>query len=143
MYVDGPTRLELMRLNEASGHVFKMRRDPRVTPVGRIMRRLSLDELPQLFNVLAGDMSLVGPRPLPAEDLGSDGMSRTYSEWAEQRSLVRPGITGLWQVRGRSELTFAQMVELDLEYVRNWSLRLDLSILLETPRAVFSGTGAY
>jgi lipopolysaccharide/colanic/teichoic acid biosynthesis glycosyltransferase len=107
------------------------------------MRRLSLDELPQLFNVLAGDMSLVGPRPLPVEDLGSDGMSRTYSEWARQRSLVRPGITGLWQIRGRSDLSFAQMVELDLEYVRNWSLGLDINILLETPRAVFIGKGAY
>jgi len=143
MYIDGPTRLDLMRRNEASGHVFKIRRDPRVTPVGRVMRRLSLDELPQLFNVLAGDMSLVGPRPLPTEDLGSDGMSRTYAEWAEQRALVRPGITGLWQIRGRSDLTFAQMVELDLEYVRNWSLSLDISILLETPRAIFIGTGAY
>ena len=132
-----------MRHNEASGHVFKIRRDPRVTPVGRVMRRLSFDELPQLFNVLAGDMSLVGPRPLPAEDLSSDGMSRIYAEWAQQRSLVRPGITGLWQIRGRSDLTFAQMVELDLEYVRNWSLGLDISILLETPRAVLIGKGAY
>lgn len=143
MYIDGPARRELMQRNEASGHVFKIRRDPRVTPVGRVMRRLSLDELPQLFNVLAGDMSLVGPRPLPAEDLGSDGMSRTYAEWAQQRSLVRPGITGLWQIRGRSDLSFAQMVELDLEYVRNWSLGMDISILLETPRAVFNGKGAY
>jgi exopolysaccharide biosynthesis polyprenyl glycosylphosphotransferase len=143
MYIDGPARTELMKRNETSGHVFKIRRDPRVTPVGRVMRRLSLDELPQLFNVLAGDMSLVGPRPLPVEDLGSDGMSRTYSEWARQRSLVRPGITGLWQIRGRSDLSFAQMVELDLEYVRNWSLGLDINILLETPRAVFIGKGAY
>ncbi len=143
MYIDGPSRLELMRHNEASGHVFKMRRDPRITPVGRVMRRLSLDELPQLFNVLAGDMSLVGPRPLPVEDLGSDGMSRTHEEWAKQRSLVRPGITGLWQIRGRSELSFTEMVELDMEYVRNWSFSLDISILLETPRAVFNGTGAY
>jgi exopolysaccharide biosynthesis polyprenyl glycosylphosphotransferase len=143
MYINGPPRTELMQRNEASGHVFKIRSDPRVTPVGRVMRRLSLDELPQLFNVVAGDMSLVGPRPLPAEDLGLDGMSRTYAEWARQRSLVRPGITGLWQIRGRSDLSFAQMVELDLEYVRNWSLSLDISILLETPRAVFLGKGAY
>ena len=143
MYIDGPRRLDLMQRNEASGHVFKIRRDPRVTAVGRVMRRLSLDELPQLFNVLAGDMSLVGPRPLPVEDLGSDGMSGTYAEWAQQRSLVRPGITGLWQIRGRSDLSFAQMVELDLEYVRNWSLGLDISILLETPRAVLLGKGAY
>lgn len=143
MYTEGPGRRELMNRNEGSGHLFKIRRDPRVTPVGRVMRRLSLDELPQLFNVLAGDMSLVGPRPLPVEDLGSDGMSPTFTEWASQRSLVRPGITGLWQVRGRSELSFAQMVELDLEYVRNWSLGMDITILLETPRAVFNGTGAY
>lgn len=143
MYINGPARTELLQCNEASGHVFKIRRDPRVTPVGRVMRRLSLDELPQLFNVVAGDMSLVGPRPLPAEDLGLDGMSRTYAEWARQRSLVRPGITGLWQIRGRSDLSFAQMVELDLEYVRNRSLSLDISILLGTPRAVFLGKGAY
>jgi exopolysaccharide biosynthesis polyprenyl glycosylphosphotransferase len=143
MYVRGPSRRELAHVNEHSGHLFKMRRDPRVTPVGRVLRRLSLDELPQLFNVLAGDMSLVGPRPLPAEDLDPDGMSRQFAKWARERSHVRPGITGLWQVRGRSEVPFDQMVELDLEYVRNWSLRVDLSILLLTPIAVLSGRGAY
>jgi exopolysaccharide biosynthesis polyprenyl glycosylphosphotransferase len=143
MYVRGPGRRELAHANEHSGHLFKMRRDPRVTPVGRVLRRLSLDELPQLFNVLAGDMSLVGPRPLPAEDLDPDGMSREFANWARERSHVRPGITGLWQVRGRSEVPFDQMVELDLHYVRNWSLRFDLSILLRTPIAVLSGKGAY
>ncbi|HUB79579.1 MAG TPA: sugar transferase [Bryobacteraceae bacterium] len=143
MYVRGPSRGELAQANERSGHLFKMRRDPRVTPVGRVLRRLSLDELPQLFNVLAGDMSLVGPRPLPAEDLDPDGMSREFAKWARERSHVRPGITGLWQVRGRSEVPFDQMVELDLEYVRNWSLRVDLSILLITPIVVLSGRGAY
>ncbi|HLK51559.1 MAG TPA: sugar transferase [Bryobacteraceae bacterium] len=143
MYVGGPRRAELTRANEKSGHIFKMRRDPRVTPVGRVLRRLSLDETPQLFNVLAGDMSLVGPRPLPAEDLDPDGMSRKFADWAAQRSLVRPGITGLWQIRGRSELPFNKMMEMDIEYIENWSIRLDLGILLHTPRAIFSGEGAY
>jgi exopolysaccharide biosynthesis polyprenyl glycosylphosphotransferase len=143
MYVRGPKRHELAERNESSGHLFKIRRDPRITPIGRIMRRLSLDELPQLFNVLAGDMSLVGPRPLPVEDLDADGMSRAFAEWAELRSVVRPGITGLWQVSGRSELPFARMIELDMEYVRRVSIRLDLSILARTFRAVFSGQGAF
>jgi lipopolysaccharide/colanic/teichoic acid biosynthesis glycosyltransferase len=111
--------------------------------VGRILRRLSFDELPQLFNVLAGEMSLVGPRPLPAEDLDPDGMSRKFADWATQRSLVRPGITGIWQIRGRSELPFNSMMELDVEYIRNWSLRLDLQILWNTPRAILFGEGAY
>jgi len=143
MTVQGPTRHELAKRNEGSGHLFKMRRDPRVTRVGRVLRRLSLDELPQLFNVLAGDMSLVGPRPLPAEDLDPDGMSSEFAQWARERAHVRPGITGLWQVRGRSDVPFTEMVELDLEYVRSHSLMLDLSILLVTPRAVISGRGAY
>jgi lipopolysaccharide/colanic/teichoic acid biosynthesis glycosyltransferase len=143
MYVGGPRRNDLAIANEKTGHIFKMRQDPRVTPVGRILRRLSLDELPQLFNVLAGDMSLVGPRPLPAEDLDPDGMSRKFTDWATQRSLVRPGITGIWQIRGRSELPFNSMMELDVEYIRNWSLGLDLEILWKTPRAILFGEGAY
>jgi exopolysaccharide biosynthesis polyprenyl glycosylphosphotransferase len=144
MYISGPTRRELMERNERSGHIFKIRKDPRVTPVGRVLRRFSLDELPQLFNVLAGDMSLVGPRPLPVEDLDPDGMSSTFAKWAEDRAQVRPGITGLWQVSGRSELPFAKMMELDIEYIRRWSLALDLQILiLKTPRAVLSSQGAY
>jgi exopolysaccharide biosynthesis polyprenyl glycosylphosphotransferase len=143
MYLDGPRRCDLGKWNEKSGHIFKMRRDPRVTPVGRVIRRLSLDELPQLFNVLAGDMSLVGPRPLPAEDLDPDGMSRIFADWAIQRANVRPGITGLWQVRGRSELPFAKMIELDLQYIREWSIFMDLGILLKTPAAIIRGVGAY
>ena len=107
------------------------------------MRRLSLDELPQLFNVLAGDMSLVGPRPLPAEDLDQDGMSASFAMWAEQRAMVRPGITGLWQIKGRSELPFDRMVELDLEYVQKWSIAFDFLILMKTPWAVLMGRGAY
>jgi exopolysaccharide biosynthesis polyprenyl glycosylphosphotransferase len=143
MYTHGPHRRELAERNENSGHLFKIRRDPRITPLGRLMRRLSLDELPQLFNVLAGEMSLVGPRPLPAEDLDQDGMSGSFAMWAEQRALVRPGITGLWQINGRSDLPFEQMVKMDLEYVRRRSLVFDLRILLQTPWAVLSGRGAY
>jgi lipopolysaccharide/colanic/teichoic acid biosynthesis glycosyltransferase len=143
MYVDGPRRSDLGKWNEKSGHIFKIRRDPRVTAVGRLIRRLSLDELPQLFNVLAGDMSLVGPRPLPAEDLDPDGLSRKFADWANQRSNMRPGITGLWQVRGRSDLPFAKMIELDLQYIREWSIATDLGILLRTPGAIIRGVGAY
>ncbi len=137
------SRSELDKLNERTGHIFKMRHDPRVTRVGRVLRRYSLDELPQFFNVLRGEMSVVGPRPLPASDLDADGMSRAFAEWAEGRARVQPGITGLWQVRGRSELPFEEMVRLDLEYTRKWSLLLDISILLETPGLVLKGTGAY
>jgi exopolysaccharide biosynthesis polyprenyl glycosylphosphotransferase len=136
-------RSDLANANEKQGHIFKMRRDPRVTPIGRFIRRYSLDELPQLINVLRGEMSLVGPRPLPAGDLGPDGMSRQFAEWSEGRSAVYPGITGLWQVNGRSELSFEEMVSLDLEYIRDWSLLLDLKILLATPSFVVRGIGAY
>jgi lipopolysaccharide/colanic/teichoic acid biosynthesis glycosyltransferase len=129
--------------NEKSGHIYKMRDDPRVTPLGRILRRYSLDELPQLINVLRGEMSLVGPRPLPAQDLDPDGMSRQFSDWAEGRSSVQPGITGLWQISGRSDLSFEDMVRLDLEYIKNWSLMLDIKIILETPALVLKGLGAY
>jgi len=143
MYHGSNGRGAVAAANEKGGHLFKIRRDPRLTPLGRWMRRYSLDELPQLFNVLAGRMSLVGPRPLPAEDLDPDGQSRRFARWAEERSKVLPGITGLWQVSGRSRLPFERMVELDLDYVRNWSLALDFKILLETPLVVFSGDGAY
>jgi exopolysaccharide biosynthesis polyprenyl glycosylphosphotransferase len=143
MYAAGPERKDLLQQNQSNGHLFKIRDDPRVTPLGRLMRRYSLDELPQLMNVLRGEMSLVGPRPLPAEDLDPDGLSRVHATWAEQRTEVHPGITGIWQIRGRSDLTFEQMVEFDMDYIRNWSLALDIQILLETPLAVFSGRGAY
>jgi lipopolysaccharide/colanic/teichoic acid biosynthesis glycosyltransferase len=129
--------------NEKQGHIFKIKHDPRVTSVGRLLRRYSLDELPQLINVLRGEMSLVGPRPLPAGDLGPDGMSREYEDWSEGRSAVYPGITGLWQVNGRSELPFEEMVRLDLEYIRDWSLLLDMRIILATPALVMKGVGAY
>ncbi|WUH89640.1 sugar transferase [Streptomyces sp. NBC_00433] len=122
--------------NEADGHLFKIREDPRVTRAGRLMRRFSLDELPQLFNVVMGHMSLVGPRPLPLED-------SAFSEQAIRRLLVRPGLTGLWQVSGRSSLSWEETLRLDLAYVDTWSLRLDLVILARTPRAVLRGEGAY
>lgn len=127
----------LMELNEASGPIFKMRRDPRVTKVGRIIRRASIDELPQLINVLQGDMSVVGPRPpIPRE-------VERYEDWHLRRLSVSPGITGLWQVSGRSELSFDEMVLLDLWYIENWSLGLDLKILLRTIPAVLLEHGAY
>ncbi|MEX2224990.1 MAG: sugar transferase [Dehalococcoidia bacterium] len=117
--------------------VFKMRRDPRVTPIGRFMRRTSLDELPNLFNVVRGDMSLIGPRPpLPRE-------VAHYQQRHMRRLAAMPGMTGLWQVRGRSEIPFENMVEIDLEYIERWSLWLDLYIVLKTPSAVFGGRGAW
>lgn len=127
----------LKDFNEASGPLFKMRDDPRLTLVGRWIRRLSIDELPQLWNVLRGDMSLVGPRPpVPAE-------AEQYEPWHRKRLLVDPGITGLWQVSGRSELTFDEMVMLDLFYAENWSLWLDFKIILRTIPTVVMGIGAY
>jgi exopolysaccharide biosynthesis polyprenyl glycosylphosphotransferase len=138
MVVDAEQRkAELEALNEGSGVLFKMRRDPRVTKAGFWLRRWSLDELPQLLNVLLGDMSLVGPRPaLPKE------VAR-YGDHMRRRLVVRPGITGLWQVSGRSGLAWEEAFRLDLRYVDNWSLALDLQILWKTWSAVFSGSGAY
>ena len=124
--------------NGSQPGVFKLTNDPRVTPVGRFLRRYSLDELPQLFHVLRGEMSLVGPRPpLPYE-------FESYDIWHQRRlTAVKPGITGLWQVEGRSRVEFDDMVRLDLRYANEWSLWLDLQILFKTPRAVFTGAGAY
>ncbi|MGH9813687.1 MAG: sugar transferase [Candidatus Acidiferrales bacterium] len=127
---------ELAALNEADGPVFKMRRDPRVTSVGRWMRRLSLDELPQLWNILRGDMSFVGPRPpLPQE-------VEKYERWQRRRLRMRPGLTCLWALEGRSELSFSRWMELDMAYIDNWSLWLDLKILLKTIPRVLLGRGA-
>jgi lipopolysaccharide/colanic/teichoic acid biosynthesis glycosyltransferase len=114
----------------------------RITPVGRFLRRYSLDELPQLINIIRGEMSFVGPRPLPARDLGPDGMSREFYAWSESRARVRPGLTGLWQVSGRSNLSFEDMIQLDLEYIQTRSFSLDVSIILETPMPVLRGVGA-
>jgi exopolysaccharide biosynthesis polyprenyl glycosylphosphotransferase len=128
---------DLEEFNEASGALFKIRDDPRLTPVGRFLRRFSLDELPQLINVLRGEMSLVGPRPLPERDY------TMLEDWHRKRYLVLPGITGLWQVSGRSELDFDDLVHLDFLYLERWSLALDLTILLKTIPAVISRRGAY
>jgi exopolysaccharide biosynthesis polyprenyl glycosylphosphotransferase len=136
-------REHVAHANEKQGHIFKIKHDPRVTPIGRFLRRYSLDELPQLINVLRGEMSLVGPRPLPAGDLGPDGMSLEFADWSEGRSLVYPGITGLWQVNGRSELPFEEMMRFDLQYIREWSLLLDIKIILATPGLVVKGVGAF
>jgi exopolysaccharide biosynthesis polyprenyl glycosylphosphotransferase len=138
MSVDAEAQLSALDLaNEAGGPMFKMRHDPRVTKVGAIIRRYSMDELPQLFNVLTGSMSLVGPRPpLPRE-------VATYSAAAQRRLLVRPGMTGLWQVSGRSNLTWDETVRLDLRYVENWSIALDAMIVWKTFGAVVRSTGAY
>ncbi|MGA5301506.1 sugar transferase [Nucisporomicrobium flavum] len=138
MYVDAEARLaELKHLNEHDGVLFKIRDDPRVTPVGRWLRRLSLDELPQLLNVVLGQMSLVGPRPpLPSE-------VAAYADDVRRRLAVKPGMTGLWQVSGRSDLPWEEAVRLDLRYVENWSLSLDLVILLRTMTAVLRSSGAY
>jgi exopolysaccharide biosynthesis polyprenyl glycosylphosphotransferase len=130
-------QVRLESYNEATGPVFKIRQDPRITPVGRFLRRLSIDELPQLINVIRGEMSLVGPRPLPLRDVsrfGEPALMRRFS--------VYPGITGLWQVSGRSELGFDDWINLDLKYIDEWSLELDLRILLRTIPTVIHGRGA-
>jgi exopolysaccharide biosynthesis polyprenyl glycosylphosphotransferase len=128
---------ELEHRNEKTGAIFKIRDDPRVTPVGRVLRRFSIDELPQLINVLRGEMSLVGPRPLPQRDF------ERLEDWHKKRYLVLPGITGLWQVSGRSELDFDDLVRLDFLYLERWSVFLDLTILLKTLPAVVLRRGAF
>lgn len=128
---------ELEELNEADGAIFKIRQDPRLTSIGAVLRKWSLDELPQLFNVLAGQMSLVGPRPLPHRDY------ERLEEWHKKRYLVLPGLTGLWQVSGRSELEFDDLVRLDFHYIERWSVFFDIVILLRTIPAVFAKRGAF
>ncbi len=138
MYLDAAEQQEeLERLNEADGALFKIRQDPRVTPVGRFLRRLSFDELPNVLNVLRGEMSLVGPRPLPLRDY------QLLQDWHRKRYLVLPGITGLWQISGRSELGFDDLVRLDFTYLENWSIWLDISIIVRTIPAVLTRKGAY
>jgi exopolysaccharide biosynthesis polyprenyl glycosylphosphotransferase len=127
----------LLEYNEAQGPMFKMRSDPRCTRVGRVLRRLSFDEIPQFFNILRGDMSVVGPRPpLPHE-------VEKYEDWHKRRLETSPGLTGLWQVGGRSNLTFDEMALLDIWYIENWSLSLDVKVMLRTAPAILFGTGAY
>ncbi len=138
MYADADARqAELEARNEKSGALFKIRDDPRVTPIGRLLRRFSLDEFPQLLNVLRGEMSLVGPRPLPMRDFDR------LESWHKKRYLVLPGITGLWQVSGRSDLDFDDLVRLDFLYLERWSPFLDLTILVKTVPAVLTRKGAY
>jgi exopolysaccharide biosynthesis polyprenyl glycosylphosphotransferase len=127
----------LMEQNEADKVLFKIRKDPRITRVGRLLRRTSLDELPQLIDVLMGHMSLVGPRPAPPSEV------RQYQPWHKRRLEVSPGLTGLWQVSGRSELTFDEMVLLDLYYIEHWSPILDLLIMIRTIPQFFIGEGAF
>jgi exopolysaccharide biosynthesis polyprenyl glycosylphosphotransferase len=129
-------RVELDGLNEMDGPVFKFSSDPRVTAVGRLLRRFSLDEFPQFFNVLKGDMSLVGPRPPLPQEVAH------YQRWQRRRLSMKPGITCLWQISGRNEVSFEDWMKLDLTYIDNWSLLLDLKILLKTVPAVLLGRGA-
>lgn len=132
------TQLEqLLSVNEGAGVLFKMRQDPRVTPVGRILRRFSIDELPQFINVIKGDMSVVGPRPPLRREVES------YDGDVKRRLLVKPGVSGLWQVSGRSDLSWEESVRLDLSYVDNWSMAGDLMIIAKTVKAVLTSHGAY
>ena len=127
---------EVMHLNEMDGPVFKIKEDPRLTKVGKFLRRTSLDELPQLFNVFLGSMSLVGPRPPIMKEV------LRYRPWQRKRLSVKQGVTCLWQVTGRNEIKFDEWMKLDLQYIENWSLTLDLKILLMTVKAVISRRGA-
>ncbi|MBM4167112.1 MAG: sugar transferase [Ignavibacteria bacterium] len=133
----------LFQFNESTGMLFKMKNDPRVTRVGKIIRKLSIDELPQLFNVLKGEMSLVGPRPLPVSDFNNFEEEPEFWDAIRGRDIVKPGITGLWQISGRSNIGFKEMVLLDLYYVENQSFLFDLEILFETIPVVLFGKGSY
>jgi exopolysaccharide biosynthesis polyprenyl glycosylphosphotransferase len=138
MVVDAEERIkEVEFMNEAEGPVFKIRNDPRVTPIGKLLRKSSIDELPQLFNVLKGDMSLVGPRPLPVRDYNG-----FYQDWHRRRFSVRPGITCLWQINGRHTISFENWMKLDMEYIDQWSLWLDMKILAKTVSAVVRMSGS-
>jgi lipopolysaccharide/colanic/teichoic acid biosynthesis glycosyltransferase len=129
---------DLLMLNECDGAVFKMKNDPRVTSVGKIMRMLSLDELPQFINVLKGEMSLVGTRPPTPDEVAK------YQKWHHRRISIRPGITGLWQVSGRNKITnFDEIVKLDLKYIDNWSIWQDTKIIIKTVLVLFGRKGAY
>ncbi len=138
MRVDADKMIDqIQNQNEADGPIFKIKNDPRITNIGRFLRKYSLDELPQLFNVIRGDMSLVGPRPLPLDQVKREDLRQLM------RLKVRPGITGLWQIRGRSDVSFARLVKWDMWYINNWSFWLDLNILFQTIPVVFKARGAY
>lgn len=137
-------REKLVNSREPRRLFFKMAKDSRVTEFGKMLRKYSLDELPQLFNVLRGEMSLIGPRPLLKEDFETaDASNPLYRQWVRDRHRLRPGITGLWQVSGRSHLSMEESMHLDLTYVTQWSLWMDFVILCKTPKAVLVGEGAY
>ena len=129
-------RVEMEAINEMDGPVFKSSHDPRITSVGKFLRRFSIDELPQLYNVLVGDMSLVGPRPPLPEEV------QRYERWQRRRLSMKPGITCLWQISGRNQVGFDEWMRLDLNYIDNWSLLLDLKLLLKTVPVVLLGKGA-
>jgi lipopolysaccharide/colanic/teichoic acid biosynthesis glycosyltransferase len=129
-------KAKLEALNEQSGPVFKIKNDPRITPIGRFIRKYSIDELPQLLNVLRGEMSVVGPRPpLPSE-------VEKYAAWQRRRLSVRPGLTCIWQVSGRNQISFEEWMYLDMQYIDNWTLLTDLSLILKTVPVVITGNGA-
>jgi len=138
MLKDASKRMEEVKhLNEMDGPVFKIKKDPRITPVGRFLRKTSIDELPQLFNIFIGDMSLVGPRPpIPAE-------VKKYQLWQRRRLSMRPGLTCFWQISGRSKISFEDWMKLDLQYIDSWALWLDFKILIKTIPVVIFGVGAH
>ena len=138
MHKDADRILEQFRdKNEVDGPIFKIKNDPRITRIGKFLRKYSMDELPQLFNVIKGDMSLVGPRPLPIDQIKKEDLRQL------KRLEVKPGITGLWQIRGRSDISFSRLVKWDTWYINNWSFWLDLNILFQTIPVVLKGRGAY
>ena len=130
-------RMKMEQFNELDGPVFKIKNDPRVTPVGRFLRKFSLDELPQLLNVCSGHMSLIGPRALATYE------AEKIKPWQRRRQSMRPGLTGLWQISGRNNVDFTRWMEMDLEYLDNWSVWLDLKIIAKTIPVVIFGIGAY
>jgi lipopolysaccharide/colanic/teichoic acid biosynthesis glycosyltransferase len=129
-------KAKLAAQNEMDGPVFKMKKDPRITPIGRILRKFSIDELPQLINVLRGDMSVVGPRPPVPNEVAK------YEPWQRRRLSVRPGLTCIWQVSGRNEISFEQWMYMDLQYIDTWSFSKDISLILKTFPVVLTGRGA-
>ena len=138
MQVGAESKLSQLRgQSEVDGPIFKMKNDPRVTRMGKWMRKYSMDELPQFINVLVGDMSMVGPRPLPIDQIHKEDLRQL------RRLEVRPGMTGLWQIRGRSDVSFKRLIRWDIWYIGNWSFWLDLNILIQTIPVVIKGKGAY